>query len=384
MALRDVLGSLVLGSVLLACPSSLAQEVGPEWSSDGTWEAVDLVIALDTSTSMDDLLDSARGSLWDVVNELETAQPRPALRVALIAYGSPAYDSRNGWVRIATGFTSDLDLVSQRLFELKAGGGQEYVASAVRAAVADLDWTPSDDALKLLFVAGNEPADQDPRLDLRDAAMLAAREGISLTAIYCGNPQDGPAQSWQELAEWADGHFAAIARRRARGVADVAITPFDQKLVELGTALNETFVPLGDSGRERFQALVRQDAQVLRASPAAAAARVRTKALPGYGAGWDVVSALAGGARIDEVPEEELPEQLAGMRPEERAAVLQELLARRNELRHRIEELTAQRRTHLLEQAGSSGTDAPPTFAGTVREVIRTEALDRGFKLPVQ
>jgi len=43
---------------------------------------VDLVIALDTSSSMDGLIDAARQKLWDVVNLLSHAKPTPVLRRA--------------------------------------------------------------------------------------------------------------------------------------------------------------------------------------------------------------------------------------------------------------------------------------------------------------
>jgi hypothetical protein len=38
---------------------------------------VDLCICLDTSNSMDGLIDSAKAKLWAIVNELATARPRP-------------------------------------------------------------------------------------------------------------------------------------------------------------------------------------------------------------------------------------------------------------------------------------------------------------------
>ena len=43
---------------------------------------VDLVIALDVSSSMDGLIESAKQRLWDITNELAQARPVPALRVA--------------------------------------------------------------------------------------------------------------------------------------------------------------------------------------------------------------------------------------------------------------------------------------------------------------
>ncbi|HEX8954615.1 MAG TPA: hypothetical protein VF945_22325, partial [Polyangia bacterium] len=58
---------------------------------------VDLVIALDTSSSMDGLIDSARAKLWDVVNLLAHAKPTPLVRVGLLSYGNDGYDARVGW-----------------------------------------------------------------------------------------------------------------------------------------------------------------------------------------------------------------------------------------------------------------------------------------------
>ena len=54
-------------------------------------KAIDLVVCLDVSGSMNGLIDSAKIKLWDVVNELAKVKPTPNLRVALYSYGSPQY-----------------------------------------------------------------------------------------------------------------------------------------------------------------------------------------------------------------------------------------------------------------------------------------------------
>src|SRR5205809_7325473 len=87
---------------------------------------VDLVIALDTSSSMDGLIDSARAKLWDVVNLLATAKPKPVLRVGLISYGNTGYDAQAGWVRKESDLTTDLDGIYAKLFALRTNGGEEY------------------------------------------------------------------------------------------------------------------------------------------------------------------------------------------------------------------------------------------------------------------
>ena len=70
---------MLCSSVALAAPN---QDPHPQASGA---KRVDLVIALDTSSSMDGLIDAARAKLWDVVNLLSHAHPSPILRVGLIA-----------------------------------------------------------------------------------------------------------------------------------------------------------------------------------------------------------------------------------------------------------------------------------------------------------
>src|SRR3954466_16346870 len=60
---------------------------------------VDVVLCLDTSNSMDGLIDSAKRKLWAVVNDLAKMEPTPSLRVGLYSYGNNTYDARRGWVR---------------------------------------------------------------------------------------------------------------------------------------------------------------------------------------------------------------------------------------------------------------------------------------------
>src|SRR3954471_6534365 len=129
---------------------------------------VDLVICLDTSNSMDGLIDSAKRKLWDIVNDFGRAKPTPFLRVALYSYGNDGYDPKVGWVRKELDLTTDLDKVSEKLFGLTTQGGTEYVARVTRDALSGLNWSTERDALKIIFVCGNEPADQDKEILLKN------------------------------------------------------------------------------------------------------------------------------------------------------------------------------------------------------------------------
>src|SRR5512142_1412404 len=84
---------------------------------------IDLVICLDTSGSMQGLIEAAKQKLWDIVNELGRAKPTPHLRVGLYVYGTPGYGAENGWVRKLVDLTDDLDSVYAKLTPLRTDGG---------------------------------------------------------------------------------------------------------------------------------------------------------------------------------------------------------------------------------------------------------------------
>lgn len=82
---------------------------------------IQIALLLDTSGSMDGLIDQARSQLWSVVNALDSATFRgeqPRLEIALYEYGNDSLEASDGWIRQVQGFTSELDVVSQALFSL--------------------------------------------------------------------------------------------------------------------------------------------------------------------------------------------------------------------------------------------------------------------------
>jgi Mg-chelatase subunit ChlD len=188
--------------------------VGPVVAPMKSARAIDLVICLDVSGSMNGLINAARQNLWSIVNDMATLRPQPELRVALLTYGSPAYGAETGFVSIQAELTTDLDLVSQKLFALTTNGGAEYVARAVKRSLDDLKWSQDPEALKLIFVAGNEAATQDPEFNAMQMASAAIGKGILVNTIYCGNQQNPEADGWRQVAQLADGKFVAIEQNQ--------------------------------------------------------------------------------------------------------------------------------------------------------------------------
>src|SRR5438067_1453990 len=150
--LQCLLTAVVLGAV-----------GGLSWAADAPKEKpkdVDVVICLDVSNSMDGLIESAKNKLWDIVNDLAQVKPTPNLRVGLYSYGNDGYDPKIGWIRKEVDLTTDLDKISEKLFGLTTRGGTEYVTRVCRDAIQQQQWCNDKDALKVIFVCGNEPASQ--------------------------------------------------------------------------------------------------------------------------------------------------------------------------------------------------------------------------------
>jgi hypothetical protein len=343
-------------------------------ATDGARRDVDLVIALDVSGSMEGLIESAKQRLWDITNELAQARPVPALRVAILSYGRPSYGEQSGYVRVDLPFTADLDAVNATLFAFRTDGGDEYVARAIQTSLDKLQWSQRPDALQVVFVAGNESAEQDPQLTLDRATGAAARRGIVVNAIFCGSDNDAAARGWQRVAASTNGLYASIDQNSA-AVANVA-TPFDARLAALNDELNSTYIAFGNAGESGRANQVAQDSNAAAMSPAAAASRTVAKAGVLYRSEWDLVDAVQSGKALADIPAAELPAEMQAMEPEKREAYVREATARRQDMQRQIGELAAERSRYIAEQKSDGATAG---LDAAILEGIREVAATKGF-----
>src|SRR5262249_41892181 len=173
---------------------------------------VQLAILLDTSNSMDGLIDQAKTQLWNVVNEFVRARKNgrpPAIQVALFEYGKSSLPSHEGFVRLILPLTDDLDRVSEELFALKTNGGEEYCGWVIRDAINRLEWSRSREVYKAIFIAGNEPFTQGS-VDFRASCRTAIERGILVNTIFCGANHEGGQTGWKDGAILADGRYMSI------------------------------------------------------------------------------------------------------------------------------------------------------------------------------
>ena len=100
--------------------------------------------------------------------------------MGLLTYGSPHVSSgHRGWVVLQSDLTTDLDGVYAKLMALSTNGGEEFVGWVLNDAISNMNWSSDPRAVKTIFVAGNESADQAmERFNFRYVAETARARGI--------------------------------------------------------------------------------------------------------------------------------------------------------------------------------------------------------------
>jgi hypothetical protein len=351
-----------------------------------TSKPVDVVLCLDTSNSMDGLIDSAKRKLWAVVNDLAKMEPTPSLRVGLYSYGNNTYDAKRGWVRFEVPLTTDLDEVYKRINVLRcaAPGSDEFVARVTRDALAELKWADEKDALRLIFVCGNEPVDQDKVVTLESVAETAKAKGVVINTIYCGHANHPEAAGWAAFATRCGGKYANIDQNKVQ--AEVAIkTPFDDEIQKLGAKINETYLWYGLRGADAKANQLAQDRAAAGVKGGAAVERSETKAGRLYkNAECDLIDKMLAEKDFDlkKLKEEDLPPELKKLKPDEREVYVKKRAAERTEIQKKVTELGAKRALYIEEErkkqpktAGDEALDA------ALRSILREEAAAKGLKV---
>ncbi len=345
---------------------------------------IQMAILLDTSNSMDGLINQARTQLWKIVNEFAKAKrggQTPELEVALFEYGKSTIDAGAGHLRLIVPLTDDLDKISQELFALTTNGGNEYCGMVIEAAVKRLKWSKSDDTLKCVFVAGNEPFTQGP-VDPYQACQTAVKQGVTVSTIFCGPLQAGVNTGWQKGAQLADGSFVSIDQDKQ--VAAIS-TPQDKELAKLSVTLNETYLFYGQANRrlEREKLQAAQDQAAAKAAPAAAAGRAEFKAGGFYNnSKYDLVDALKkNDGLLKDLKAEELPKQLQGKSEKEQRAYIDAKTAERKKIQERIRELSEARKKYIAQQqARAANAAVGDTLDTAIIKAVRQQATKRNFK----
>jgi hypothetical protein len=364
--------SVFMSVVILAASPIAAQ------SGDGQEPVIQIAILLDTSNSMDGLINQAKSQLWRIVSETSRARRdgiMPRLEVALFEYGNDGLSIYSGYVRRVVPFTSDLDRFSRHLFELSTYGGSEYAGRAIQTAVRNLDWSRDPRSLRLMFIAGNEPFTQG-NVPYHRAARDARETGIIVSTIFCGNYSEGVQTFWEDGARAGGGNYLNID---SDYVQVYIPAPQDDRLRELNEMLNETYLGYGALGEAREMEQAAQDDNAADMGMGSYLDRASVKSSPSYSnAEWDLVDAYADGVlSIEEIPAEQLPSELQGMDDDEREEYVSQVLQQRTEIQAEIQRLSAEREEYL--DAERAALENEQTLDYAIIETLRDLGTRQGF-----
>ncbi|MDF1549882.1 MAG: hypothetical protein P1P88_18790 [Bacteroidales bacterium] len=340
---------------------------------------VQIALLLDVSNSMDGLIDQAKSQLWKIVNEMALAKydgQTPDLEIALYEYGNDGLPSAEGYIRQVSQFTSDLDKISEDLFALKTNGGSEFCGQVIDVSLKQLAWSTSNDDLKMIFIAGNEPFTQG-QVDYKVSCKAAITKGVIVNTIFCGNYQEGINTKWKDGADLADGKYMNIDQN----VKEVYVeSPFDPAILQLNKQLNETYISYGSVGKKMKERQVVQDNNAASMGTNAAINRAQSKSSVNYSNDeWDLVDAVEkDDKKLEELEKEDLPKELQGKSKAEMKKYLEQKKTEREKIQKQINELNAKRAKYVTEKKKENAEEN--TLDAVMIKAVKEQAQKKNYK----
>ncbi|KAF2507484.1 vWA domain-containing protein [Flavobacterium foetidum] len=338
-----------------ACNSSAAKpkpktEIGK--SDDASTTKIQVALLLDTSSSMDGLIDQAKARLWDIVNTLTTLKyegKTPEIEIALYEYGNSGLSEKSNYIRQITPLSTDLDLISEQLFALRTNGGEEYCGAVIQDAVKDLKWAGEKNSMKLIYIAGNEEFNQG-KINYKEAISNALKNDIYVNTIFCGNKTEGIRILWKDGADYGKGKYFNIDSDRA---VEYIATPYDEEIAKCDEKMNKTYINYGAKGAEKKMNQVMQDQNAKKVSNANYTARAVSKSKAAYkNESWDLVDKTKDDANaISKIRKDELPAELQNKSEAEIKTIVAAKSKERETIQKEISVLAKKRQEYIDNEA---------------------------------
>jgi hypothetical protein len=334
-------------------------------------QRIKLALLLDTSNSMDGLIEQAKSQLWKIVNELAAAKcsdgASPEISIALYEYGNDGLSSGNGYIRQVSPLTGDLDVLSEKLFALTTNGGQEYCGHVIRTALEQLQWSGEKNDLKMIFIAGNEPFSQGS-VSYEWACQYAKEKDVVVNTIFCGSFDEGIETSWKRGADLGGGAYMSIEQNRK---TVYIATPYDDQISAKNDALNATYVYYGASGAYKKDQQRVQDSNAAQYGKANEVERTLSKSSKVYSnSSWDLIDASKDNAKIiTDTKTDDLPQEMRSMTVEQRKNYVAQKAADRARIQAELQTLQKERRKYI--ETHTSAADKTASLDATMIKSLK-------------
>ena len=319
---------------------------------------VDVVFVLDTTGSMDGLIQTAKEKIWSIATTMASAQQAPEIRIGLVAYR----DHGDAYVTKVVDLSADLDSVYATLMDFQADGGgdgPESVNKALYDAVHSMSWSEQDQAYQAIFLVGDAPPHMDyNEVRYPEIVATALDKGIVVNTIQCGD-MPTTVEPWAQIASLSHGEFFQVEQA---GGAVAFNTPFDKEIAELSARLDDTRLYYGtEEEKEKMNGKVAATEKIHAGlTVASRARRAEFNASVGgranlLGENELVAAVVDGTVALDELDADALPEALKPMAPAEQKAYVAELSEKRETLQRQIRALSEDRGDYLAKKVDEAG-----------------------------
>ncbi len=334
-------------------------------------QSIKVAFLLDTSGSMNGLIEQAKSQLWQILNQLATATTEngqwPQIEIGLYEYGKSGTKNE---IKKLSDFTKDMDAISEKLFALTTSGGTENCGEVIMTSLEELTWGDDKKDLKLIFIAGNEPFTQGP-INYVTAVKKAKYRDIYVNTIFCGDWDKGVESHWSRGAELGAGEYMNIDHNTATAYTP---TPQDKKITKLNAKLNSTYVPYGKYGKEKARNQKLQDQNANTYSASNAAERAIFKSSVNYKADdWDLVDAYKKDPSIlDNISD--LPDAYQGMSKDELVAQIKMMSDERAKVAAEIRQHHVNRMKYLRKNQNND-----KNLSNSIRKSLEKQAKRKGY-----
>ncbi|MBK7129607.1 MAG: VWA domain-containing protein [Crocinitomicaceae bacterium] len=346
---------------------------------------IKLALLLDTSNSMDGLIEQAKSQLWKIVNALSEAKKDDefaTLEIALYEYGNDDLEAREGYVRQVLPFTTDLDTLSHELFALTTNGGEEYCGEVIEQSLEQLIWADDTQCLQVIVIAGNEPFSQG-KTNYQNSCETAISNGVFINTIFCGDMEEGIETKWKDGADLAEGYYGNIDMDEATIYIE---TPFDEEINALNESLNETYIPIGTKGFNKMNIMQSEDVNASYYGSSNSTERVIVKGNKNLykNSSWDLVDASEQpGFKLSDIEVEELPKVMREMSYPEREKYLEKMKLKREEIQEEIRTLADKREKYIQEKKKEMADSGQDSFEDAIISAVKQQAIRKGFVFDV-
>lgn len=339
---------------------------------------VEVVFCLDTTGSMSGLIEGAKQKIWSIVNQIASGRPTPDVKVGLVGYR----DRGDAYVTKVFELTTDLDEVHKNLREFKADGGgdtPESVNQALNESVVKFKWSKEKETLRIIFLVGDAPPHMDYKDDVKysESCKLASEQGIIINSVLCGN--DAQAKTaWLDISNKGGGTFAQIAQDG--GVKQID-TPYDKDLAEINSKLIKTNVCYGLEKDRMDGESKKKSAEALPGAGGVAADSAGFRSKASRLAANDLLDDIKEGKKkLEDVKDEELPDEMKKMKPEERKAHLEKLQKERDELKKKALDLDKKRLEFINKKLAEDKDKGKDGFDNQILDTLRKQAEKKNIK----